>query len=76
MVRDHRQKPKINQKRDDNRDSDDRLRYLPGWLEEFTDDLEDTELLAPAHISQDSDLERPTKVVFKSRMHSIYTHFA
>ena len=30
---------------------------------------------APAHISQDSDSERPTKVVSKSRKHSIYTHF-
>ena len=33
--------------------------------------LEDTELHAPAHISQDSDLERPTKVVSKFRKHSI-----
>ena len=33
----------------------------------------DTELLAPAHISHDSDSERPTKVV--SRKHSIYIHF-
>ena len=63
-MRDHPQNSKINKKRDDKRDSDDRLRDPPG-LEEFTDDLEDTELLAPAHISQDSDSERPTKVVFK-----------
>ena len=28
----------------------------------------------PAHISQDSDSERPTKVVSKSRKHSIETH--
>ena len=49
-------------KRNGNRDSDDRLRGLPEWLEEFTDDLEDTELHAPAHTSQDSESERPTKV--------------
>ena len=30
---------------------------------------------APAHISHDSDSERPTKVVSKSRKHCIYTHF-
>ena len=38
----------------------DRLRDFPEWLEEFTDNLEDTEVSAPAHTSQDS--ERPTKV--------------
>ena len=59
-----------NQKRDGNRDSVERLRDLPEWLEEFTDNLEDTKVLAPAHISQDSDSERPTKVVSKSRRHS------
>ena len=61
-----------NKKRDDNRDSDGRLRDLPEWLEEFTDNLEYTEVHAPAHISEDSDSERPTKVVSKSRKHSIY----
>ena len=30
---------------------------------------DDTEVPAPAHISQDSDSERPTKVVSKSRKH-------
>ena len=50
-------------KKDDNRDADDPLAVLPEWLEEFTDNLEDTELHAPAHISQDSDSEHPTKVV-------------
>ena len=30
---------------------------------------------APAQVSQDSDSERPTKVVSKSRKHSIYSHF-
>ena len=32
------------------------------------------EFSAPAHISHDSDAERPTKVA--SRKHSIYTHFS
>ena len=51
-----------NQKRDDNRDSDDRLGDLPEWLEEFADNLEDTEVPAPGHISHYSDSERPTEV--------------
>ena len=42
---------------------------------EFTENLEDTEMPAPAHISQDSDSERPAKVVTKSTKHRIYTHF-
>ena len=65
-----------NRKRNDSRDADN-LRDLPEWLEELTDNLEDTELHVPAHSSQDLDSERPTKVVSKSksRKHSIYTHF-
>ena len=55
----------INKKRDDSRDAVDRLRDLPEWLEEFTDNLEDTEVHAPAHTTQDSDSERLTKVVSK-----------
>ena len=51
----------------------DRLRDLPEWLEEFTENLEDTEELVPANLSHDSDTERPTEVI--SRKHSIYTHF-
>ena len=58
--------------RNGNRDSDDRLRGLPERLEEFTDDLDHTELHAPAHTSQDSESERPTKVVSKSRKHQIF----
>ena len=53
------------------------LRDLPEWLEEFTENLEDTDVPAlretPANTSQDSDSERPTKAV--SRKHSIHTHF-
>ena len=41
----------------------------------LTDDLEATEVHAPAHISQDPDWEHPAKVVTNSRKHSIYTHF-
>ena len=63
----HSENPKQIEKKNDNRDSDDLLRNLPEWLEEFTDNLEDSEILVPAHISQDSDTERPTKVVSKSR---------
>ena len=51
------------------------MRCLPEYLEEFTDNLEDIDLPAPTHFSQDSGSERPTKVVSKSRKHSIYTHF-
>ena len=64
-----------NEKKNDNRDSDELLRDLLEWLEEFTDNLEDTEMPVPAHISQDSDSERLTKVVSKSRKHSIFIHF-
>ena len=46
---------------------------LPEWLEEFTDNLEDTEMGGPAHICQDSDSERLTKVA--SRKHRVSTHF-
>ena len=58
-----------NEKRDDSRDSGDRLRDLPEWLE-----LEDTVMPVPAHSSRDSDSDRPTKVVSKLRKHSIKTH--
>ena len=57
----------------DSENSSGRLRDLSEWLEEFTENLEDTEMPAPAHISHDSDSERSTKVA--SRRHSIYTHF-
>ena len=68
-------KPRTKKERDYRKKSDDRLRDLPEWLEE-TDNLGDTELLASAPSSQDSDSERPTTVVSKSRKHSIYTHFS
>ena len=67
------QKP--NKKKNGSRDSDDRLRDLPEWMEDFTDHLEDTETPVPAHVSQDSDSERPTKVGSKSRKHSIFITF-
>ena len=40
-----------NQKRDESRDSDDHLRDLPEWLEEFTENIEDTEVPATAQSS-------------------------
>ena len=64
-----------NKKMDDRRDADDRLRDLPDWLEEFTDNLQTTELPASAHGSQNSDSERPPKVVSKSRKHNIQMQF-
>ena len=60
-------------KRDGNRDSDDRLRDLPEWLEEFTDNLEDTKVPACANTSHDPDSERPTKVA--SRKAWYFSHF-
>ena len=50
-----------------------RLRDLPEWLEEFTDNLEDAEVQELANTSHGSDSNRPTKVT--SRNHCIYTHF-
>ena len=41
--------------RSDKKDANDPLADLPFWFGDFTDDLEDTEMPAPAHISQDSD---------------------
>ena len=64
-----------NKRRDGNRDSDDPLADLPDWLEEFKENLVDIELPASAHSSHGSDPEYPTKVVSKSRKHSIKTHF-
>ena len=51
----------------------DRLRDLPYWSQGFKVNLEETELPAPAHISHDSDSERPTKVAPKQ--HHLFTHF-
>ena len=50
-----------------------RLRDLPEWLEEFTDNFQDAEVPASANIIHDSDSEHPTKVA--SRKHRISTHF-
>ena len=61
------------QKRDDSRDADDRLRHLPDWLELFTDDQEDTEVHAPALISQDSDSERS---LFSKHKETKKVHYA
>ena len=54
---------------------------MPFWSKDFTDNLKTTEILedievpAPAHISQDSDSEHSTKVATKSKKHSIFSHF-
>ena len=62
-----------NKKRDDRKNSDDLLADLPEWLVEFTDKLEDTELHASAHSSQNSDSEHSTKAATKARKHNIST---
>ena len=61
--------------RSDKKDESALLADMPFWLEDFTDNLEATEVHGPAHISQDSDSELSTKVATKSRKHSIFTHF-
>ena len=60
-------------KRDNDGSSDGRMRDLPEWLEGFTDNLKDTQVPAPAHISYESDSERSTNVA--SRKCSIFIHF-
>ena len=67
------QKPKTQNQNEDNQAMSSRLRDLPEWLEEFTDNLEDTEVPASAHISHDSEPERHMNVA--SRKHSVCTHF-
>ena len=48
----------------DRMDADDQLQGVPEWLEDFAENLKEPEILVPAQISQeDSDSERPTKVV-------------
>ena len=59
----------------DKKDKNDPVVDMPFGLEDFTDNLIPTEVPAPAHISQDSDSERSTKVATKSRKHGILTHF-
>ena len=61
-TRANHQKPKTKTKRDNNRASEQLLRNLPDWVKVFAENLEDAEVLAPAH---DFDSERPTKVARK-----------
>ena len=57
-------------------DADDRLQGLLEWSEPFTDNLADTEIYAPAQVSEDSDSERVTKVTERLRKQSIFkTHW-
>ena len=72
---DHSKTQNKNKKRDVKENSDNPVADLPEWLEEFKEDLVDTELHASAHSSQDSDSRHHTKVATKSRKHSIYSHF-
>ena len=77
QLRDSTKTKNTNLKRDIIPASGNRLRALPERFEEFTENLEDEGVLAsrdtPANTSQDSDSERPAKVV--SRKHSIFSHF-
>ena len=66
--------PKI-QNQNKKRSDRDPLADLPDCLQDFTENLKETELHASAHSSVESDLEYPTTVTTKSRKHSIYTHF-
>ena len=50
---------------DDKKNADDPLADLPLWSEDSTDNLEATELPAPAHSSRESDLEHPVEVAEK-----------
>ena len=62
----------------DKMERDDESQDVPEWLQNFTENLEEPEIPAPAHISrEDSDSERPTKVVEKSKLRkrSFYIHF-
>ena len=66
-----------NKNMDNSQASSNRMRDLRVWLEEFTENLENTEVPAlrdtPTNTSQDSDSERPVEVVL--RKHSIDAHF-
>ena len=56
----------------DKMERDDQSQDVPEWLQNFTENLEDPEIPAPAHISrEDSDSEHPTKVVEKSKLGSV-----
>ena len=62
----------------DEMERDDQLQDVPEWLQNFTEHLVDPEIPVAAHFSQkDSDSERPTKVLEKSKLrkHGIYIHF-
>ena len=59
--------PKQKEKDGQQEKSDDPLADRPEWLEELDENMVDTELPAPAHSSQDSDLDHPTKVATKMK---------
>ena len=73
----HRETEAKKKHKDNNPATSNRLRDLPDWSEEFTENLEGTEVPASretaANTSQDSDSERPAKV--ESRRRSVHTHF-
>ena len=61
----------------DKMERDDQSQAVPEWLQNFPENLEEPQIPVPAHTSQeDSDLERPTKLVEKSkfRKRRFYIH--
>ena len=63
----------INKQKGNDQATRSRLCDLPEWLAEFTNNLKDAEVPAPANTSRESDSERPTKVA--TRKHRIETFF-
>ena len=55
LARIHQKPETKNKKRDNDGASRNRLQDLPEWLEVFTDNLEDAEVPAPAHMTHDLD---------------------
>ena len=53
----------------DKMERDDQSQAVPEWLQNFPENLEEPQIPVPAHTSQeDSDLERPTKLVEKHNL--------
>ena len=62
-----------NKNKNNSQASSNRVRDVPDWLQELTENLEDTEVPAlrdtPANTTQDSDSERPIEVVSSKAQH-------
>ena len=69
------QKQKQNKKKDDIQDAEERLRDLPEWLEEFTDDPETQKRLCLHTFRRTQIRNVLRKWRQKIRRHTIFTHF-